>query len=1026
MREMSYQSSKQDSQQTKQFRGGDKKVMKKRLALLLSVAMAFSMFANVAFGADAAKTTQEKFDALKEAGIFSGYPGTDDVKLEQNLTRAEFAKVVVKALGLKEVEGVYSYKDKNYGPKHWAAKYIEAVTAEGLMQGINASKQLFGTNDNITVQEAAKVLVLGYKFDIPENAENNASDWAKNYFQAAVDAGLFSKDVNPKANATRGQLVEAVYAADEAAKGPKVESAKVIDARNVEVTMSDKEVVKVELKAEEALKPNVETEIKFEYKGKEYTTKVTYVVTSAQKIESVTAENLKEVVVTFDGTVEQKTAENKNNYEVKDMTIDSVTLSSDKRSVTILLEENGSVMKNQKETEVKIKNVRNEDGSKTFNETKKFTPVDVKTPEVKEVVGLGTKAFKVVFSEPVKRGDAVASSNYKIDGKMVSGSVDYIYPNVAIVKTDLSVGEHKLSISNITDFSGLKSIPVDKEFTVAEDTSAPEIVSAKTNDLKELEIEFNETVKSIEKVYHNVSGNTGKITYKDNKVKVTFSNAMYNGDNTIYVKGVTDYSGNQADREYKVNPTLDTTRPEVVKLEVKEVGAMNNHQLVIEFNKKLDKESAENFRNYTLKDRDGKVLKNFVGVDVDGHPIAKPSYDESNNKVTINLNGKLANQTDYILEVAGVRDTAALQNTMAPWSQVFTAKQTAKTGIVRAWFTQEYGEQNLYIQFKEDMRSDGEGGVLTKEKYLVNNKSITDHEISMVNGDTVRITAKAGKLIPTDAKEDYEIRVSVSQVKNAEGDYIKNGDSYTLTYSGKLGEAFANNIAVTKASVVDRNEIKVEFGGKINYVNLNDFSVKALNNTYVPYEYELSNDGTVMTLKFSTSETLPASLAGAVLNVKEGATTADILNVPVKAGNTNLSDYYNVRPEAILNTLQVTATDATYRATVDLTGGVKFLEGADVKGLFTVKVNEGKTADGKDAAVTVKEVSLLGSDQKTLVVEFEIAKVNGEVVKLTKDDFVTVSMDDTKNSVFKYIIDKYATEAVPMKGFTSTTQFTQK
>ena len=113
--------------------------MKKRLALLLSVAMAFSMFANVAFGAEAAKTTQEKFNALKEAGIFAGFPGTDDAKLEQNTTRAEFARVVVKALGLKEVEGVYSYKDKNYGPKHWAAKYIEAVTAEGLMQGINAS-----------------------------------------------------------------------------------------------------------------------------------------------------------------------------------------------------------------------------------------------------------------------------------------------------------------------------------------------------------------------------------------------------------------------------------------------------------------------------------------------------------------------------------------------------------------------------------------------------------------------------------------------------------------------------------------------------------------------------------------------------------------------------------------------------------------------------------------------------------------------------------------------------------------------
>ncbi|WII37256.1 S-layer homology domain-containing protein [Paenibacillus thiaminolyticus] len=1022
MREMSYQSSKQDSQQTKQFRGGDKKVMKKRLALLLSVAMAFSMFANVAFGADAAKTTQEKFDVLKDAGIFSGYPGTNDAKLEQNLTRAEFAKVVVKALGLKEVEGVYSYKDKNYGPKHWAAKYIEAVTAEGLMQGINTSKQLFGTNDNITVQEAAKVLVLGYKFDIPEGSQNNASDWAKDYFQAAVDAGLFSKDANPKANATRGQLVEAVYAADELSKGPKVESAKVIDARNVEVTMSDKEVVKVELKAEEALKANVETEIKFEYKGKEYTTKVTYVVTSAQKIESVTAENLKEVVVTFDGTVEEKTAENKNNYEVKDMKIDSVTLSSDKRSVAILLEENGSVMTNQKETEVKIKNVRNEDGSKTFNETKKFTPVDVKTPEIKEVVGLGTKAFKVVFSEPVKRGDAVASSNYKVDGKMVAGSVDYMYPNVAIVKTDLSVGEHKLSVSNITDFSGLKSIPVDMEFTVAEDTAAPEIVSAKTNDLDELEIEFNETVRSIEKVYHNASANAGKITYKDNKVKVTFSNKMYNGDNTIYVKGVSDYSGNKADREIKVNPTLDSTRPEIVKLEVKEVGALNNHQLVLEFNKKLDKATATNPDNYTLKDRDGKVLKNFNGVDEDGHPVSVPTYNENDYKVTINLNGKLANETDYILEVVGVRDMAALQNTIVPWSQTFTAKQTAKTGIVRAWFTENYGEQNLYVQFKENMRTDGDGSVLIKEKYLFNGKSITDHEITMMSGDTVRITAKSDKPLISSAdlaNPDKVYDLSVSQVKNASGDYIKNGDSFTLTYSGKLADAYANTVAVKEAKVVSRNEVRVEFGGKINRVVLDDFKVKVGDNYYAPSEYDLSNDGAVLTLKFNDAK-LPSVLTGGKLVVRANPGTYDVLNVPVKSGETDLTDVDTVRPEIVKGSLNVTktATSATYEARIQATSNLHATIKDGVEGIFDVTVNNGQKAV---QSVTKVERS---ADKSILVITFTMKPdAEGKVVSLNKDDFITVTMRDADNKVNKYIVSEFGD--VPLAGFTASANFTE-
>ncbi|MDT8979839.1 Ig-like domain-containing protein [Paenibacillus sp. chi10] len=1014
MREMNYQTSTQQTKQTKQFRGGEKKVMKKRLALLLSVAMAFSMFANVAFGADAAKTTQEKFDALKTQGVFNGYPD-GSAGLDKDMTRAEFAKVLVKLFGLKEIHGEYSYKDKNYGKNNWAAPFIEAVTKEGLMQGKDLEKKLFDFNGKITVEEAAKTLVNALKLEEVKDAQNNASSWAKGFFQAAVDAGLFSKDANPKANATRTQLVEAAYAADELVKGPKVASYKVIDSKNVEFTMTDKEVVKVTL--EKALEANKETEVKFQYKGKDVTAKVTYTITSAQSIKSVTADNLKEVVVAFDGSLEQKSAENKNNYDVKDMKIESVTMAQDKNSVTILLEENGSDMKNQKETEVKIKNVKNEDGSKTFNETKKFTPVDVKTPEIKEVVGLGTKAFKIVFSEPVKRGDAVASANYKVDGSIVAGSVDYMYPNVVIVKKDLSVGTHKVSASSIADFSGLKSIPADKEFTIAEDTAAPEIVSAKTTDLNELELEFNETVRSIEKVYHNTSGNTGKITYKDNKVKVVFSNKMYNGDNTIYVKGATDYSGNKADREIKVNPTLDTTRPEIVKLEVKEVGTLNNHQLVLEFNKKIEKESAENNKNYTLKDRDGKVLtdKDFSGVDRDGHPVQKPSYNEKENKVTINLNAKLNNQTDYILDVTGVRDTAALQNTMAPWSQTFTAKQTAKTGIVRSWFTTENGEENLYVQFKDEMATSGDGSVLIKEKYLLNGKSITDHDITMMTGDTVRITAKAGKL-GFDRTNNHPNTLSVSQVKNSKGDYLKQDNGYTLIYSGTYAEKFENVIAINSVKVTSREEVKVEFGGKINYVDADDFSISVNDSTYYrPTDHELSNDGTVLTLKFTGNQMLPASLPKAKLNVRTNPNTADLLNVKVKSGSKDITDFTSVKPEAVASSLSVapTATAATYEATIRVTADVKLGQNhsaADAAKIFVVKVNE-------DTNVKVNSVEPNGS---ALKINFTLT---GDKKSLVKDeDTIYVQMLDQENNVLKYIVDTNNIN-VALSGFYASTQY---
>ncbi len=107
--------------------GGEQKVMKKILTVALSTAMAFSMFASVAFG-DSAVSVQEKYDSLKAKGIFNGYPD-QQAHLERDMTRAEFAKVLTKLLGLKEVTGTLSYKDKGYNAKNWAVPYIEAVTA---------------------------------------------------------------------------------------------------------------------------------------------------------------------------------------------------------------------------------------------------------------------------------------------------------------------------------------------------------------------------------------------------------------------------------------------------------------------------------------------------------------------------------------------------------------------------------------------------------------------------------------------------------------------------------------------------------------------------------------------------------------------------------------------------------------------------------------------------------------------------------------------------------------------------------
>lgn len=279
MREMGYQSSKKNSQQPKEFRGGEKKVMKKRLALLLSVAMAFSMFANVAFGASSDLTTTQKYDALVKEGIFTGIAGSNDPQLNATTTRAQFAKVLALTLGLEPVNTGSSFKDQNYD-KHWAKPYVEALVKENLITGYADGK--FHFNDTVTGEQMAKTFgaALGLEEVKDAAAIEGVSKWAYGWVQAVKDAGFdWSESGKWNVPAKRATLVEASYDVREQTS-VQVESAKAINENTVEVKFTDGETETVKL--EKALVEGQETAVKVEHKGKTYEVKVTLQALAAE------------------------------------------------------------------------------------------------------------------------------------------------------------------------------------------------------------------------------------------------------------------------------------------------------------------------------------------------------------------------------------------------------------------------------------------------------------------------------------------------------------------------------------------------------------------------------------------------------------------------------------------------------------------------------------------------------------------------------------------------------------------------
>ncbi|MBW7475012.1 S-layer homology domain-containing protein [Paenibacillus oenotherae] len=421
---------KQNSQEPKHFRGGEKKVMKKSLSLLVAIAMVISMFASVAAAAEPELTTQQKFDALKEAGIFSGYPPNGDAGLNREMTRAEFAKVIALINGLEDnATAAAQYTD--IPAKYWAAPFIGAVTVEGIMNGLGAGK--FGPTGKVTIEQVAKIVVEIAGLEPKEGATvPGTSAWAAGYVAAAVEAGLIPQQASYKGNALRGLLVDVAFdVAGEVEGAISVKSVKVVDEKNIEVTFSDNEVVKKAL--DTALVAGTATKVSVEYKGKTYEVEVKL---DAIKATAAKQTGAKKITVDFNqpALAADKTALT---YELKSsFTTYSVTpkYADDNKSVVL---EAAYLAAGDYTLTVK--------GSEAISlkvETEKAAKVDITVPAVQKAdgVSLGAKLLNQFGEEMAQKPEVTVYNTTKNKTVAVNnGKVDLKSDDVAAINDILNV-----------------------------------------------------------------------------------------------------------------------------------------------------------------------------------------------------------------------------------------------------------------------------------------------------------------------------------------------------------------------------------------------------------------------------------------------------------------------------------------------------------------------------------------------------------------------------------------------------------
>ncbi|WP_339238167.1 S-layer homology domain-containing protein [Paenibacillus sp. FSL R5-0517] len=938
---------KKENSNVMNAQGGEKKVMKKILSVALSTAMAFSMFASVAFG-DTAVSPQQQFDALKAKGIFNGYPdGT--AGLDKDMTRAEFAKVITKLLGLKEITGTLSYTDKNYTAKNWAVPYIEAVTAAGIMEGKNVEKKIFDFNGKVTVSEMATILTRALDLEIPAETNNTAPAWAKGYVQAAINAGLVDANTNFTANASRELLVGAAYSIDQA-QSLKVSSYTVTEGgKVVEFKISDGETVKVTL--DKALEANKETEVKFTYKDKNFTEKVTYVVEAATKVQSASSVNLKEVDVAFDGKVDKATATDKNNYTVDNNSrkVKSVTLLEDGKTARILLDTTSAGAFTQGTTyKVSVKSVKSSTGTVVPQGEVSFTSADNVLPTVSEVKALGTKAIKVTFSEPIK---TPTSSNFQLDDKAFVGSVTLGANEREVILRDytgtIAAGDHKLTTSLVEDYAGLKSLAATSDFTAAVDTEGPKVTEISAT-LEKVTVTFDEEVDPnsvTNESFYWLSGTTkktGKATQiSGNVYEVDFTANRLPGYETNLFVDVKDYSGNaNATKEHKVTATVDLVQPKVVDATY---GSDVTDELTVRFDKAVD---AANIKFFTVKKGNDVIPVKSV--------YAKPGYD---NKVfNVTFYSKLSGS--YSLKVADVKDFTALNNTLVTYEGTFLASDSAAPKLADfGGVDVNRSERKVALTFDREIDLATLNNRANYYVKFVKSGSSVAQNISLPTDVQVNV-ANNGKSVVLVFPQYIEGTLvsfpgSVQEVSIA-GLKSKTGQATSWIESGTLDESI---ISTPTAEQKDARTIELTFNKAIAQASVNDFTVSG-NNTV----NSVSIDNNKVTLKTS------ADLAN--------STNVNILN------NNSIQTYAGHKIAGV----QLTTT-GTVAPRVKLNSGDTLSQNDRVIVLpFTVALDDTVDPAGVAANLLVKRADKASDSDALVPVTDYTAEVVGSTVEITIKD----------------------------------------
>lgn len=544
-------------------------------------------------------------------------------------------------------------------------------------------------------------------------------------------------------------------------------------------------------------------------------------------VDSVEANNLKEVVVNFNGEVDADKAGTVGNYSVKDNTVALATVSDDKTSVTLTV---GTPIAQQASVEVTVK----KEAGLTADVTKKIDSVmDTTLPVAESIKLTGPKSFEITFSEPVQENTPeilVNNGVYGVSSKVLSANKKVL--TVTLGVSSLAEAKYTVKVGGYKDYANFAIMTKTFELDYVKDTSAP-VATLKLAEQNKVEIEFNkevvrkdksgaEATLTVDYFYHTYnSWKPTSVATTDNKKFVLTFNSYYlpEGNVTITVLksagevAVVDAWGNEMAADAKLTATvvIDKDAPTITKVEATaedKVEITFSEDIATNYDDDADLELLlEPSKYVTIKNSKAEaVSQTFVTT---GDP--KTSY--ADKKLTLILNSKLDGGT-YTVEVKDITDGSLSKNKIATVSVDFTVTDKTPVQTITATYvdTGDGESEYIYVTFSEDMAISGSGSVLDKGYYVLNGAALPDDATIETFGSNkkIKITLPNGTIVTG--------TLQIGRVADA------SGNALTALSTEKLLTA-ESAPTIAKVTTKDLNKIEIKIAGKVTTVPYDGFTV---------------------------------------------------------------------------------------------------------------------------------------------------------------------------------------------------------